>query len=199
MEIVGSVNLNYSTLLANGDSARREYPVAPDKYPGILLALRFRKASQQDCRNFQELQVNNNLLGQSIAIITEGLQKASPADHAGDIDFDHMESKAGLGNHTTIIKNGAEVKACRVWPFPDPDNPEETTYMTKAGIQQAAMQPSRNWVEAASGASSNYGSVFLEIIGCDDLPNRVSSFLYMRCRLQRLVRSSLTSTARFCY
>lgn len=45
--------------------------------------------------------------------------------------------------------------------------------MTKAKLQQTAMEPSRAWVEAAGGEADNYGSVFLEILGCDNLPNMV--------------------------
>ena len=175
-EVIGSVNLAYATLLANGDSARREYPVAKNIHPGIQLALRFRKASAQDFRAFQELhsEGNSNVL-QKIAMARGGSQKRGLVeDHAGDIDFEHVTGKALLGNHTKVVEGGVEQKAYRVWPFPDPDNLKETTYMTKAKIQKAALEPSRNWVEAAGGAADNYGSVFLEIIGCDDLPNMVS-------------------------
>ena len=176
IEIIGRVTLNYSTLLANGDSARREYPVAKEKYPGILLALRFRKASPEDSKIYKEIQNDQNkeILPESFAAITEALQKSSREDGAGDIDFEHVTTKPLVGNSTTVVENGAEQKAYRVWPFPDPDNPKETTFMTKAKIQQVAMEPSRNWVEASGGSADNYGSVFLEVIGCSDLPNMVS-------------------------
>jgi C2 domain len=175
--IVGSVNLTYATLLANGDAARRDYPVAPNQYPGILLALRFRKATPHDFKAFQELQhdASENLLGQSCTLLTVGAPKDLREDHAGDIDFEHVTPKGLLGNFTTVVQSDTEQKAYRVWPYPDPDNPKETTYMTKAEIHQAAMEPSRHWVEATGGGADNYGSVFLEIIGCDDLPNMVSS------------------------
>jgi hypothetical protein len=179
IEVIGTVTLNYSTLLANGDSARREYHVAKEKYPGILLALRFRKASLDDCKIYSELQNDQNkeILPETFAVITEVLQKSSREDGAGDIDFEHVTTKSLVGNCTTVVENGAKQKAYRVWPFPDPDNPKETTFMTKTKIHQAAMEPSRNWVEASSGTADNYGSVFLEVIGCNDLPNMVSSGL----------------------
>lgn len=186
--VVGTVELTYSILLANGDSKRREYPVSPEEYPGILLALRFRKATPHDWNTFQELQA-----GQSMNAINEDIKLIDPKhpragngsiisfptlhregpDHAGDVDFEFVSQKGILGNVTTVIENGIRQKAYRVWPFADPENIAETTYMTKTQLQQRATEPSRMWVEAGSGAGDNYGSIFLEVLGCDGLPNMV--------------------------
>jgi hypothetical protein len=152
--VIGKVELTYSILLANGDSTRNEYPVAP----GIMLALRFRKSTPQDWTTFQEL---------------SALSNRPKLDNAGDMDFEYVSSKRIIGNSTTIVENNTSQKAYRVWPFPDPDNPKETTYMTKSKIQQVAMEPSRSWTEAAGGAADNFGSIYLEILGCDNLPNMV--------------------------
>lgn len=159
-DVIGTVELTYPILLANGDSNRREYPVMSEQHLGIVLALRFRKATPQDWTTFQELHLGGN-----------GSSTRPRADHAGDVDFEFVSSKGIIGNHTTVVENNTSQKAYRVWPFPDPDNPKDTTYMTKSKIQQISMEPSRSWVEAAGGATDNYGSIFLEILGCDDLPN----------------------------
>lgn len=58
----------------------------------------------------------------------------------------------------------------RVRPFPDPARPEDTAWLTKEEIHTEAMKPSKNWTEAGSG---EMGTVFLELLGCDDLPNMV--------------------------
>jgi len=188
--VIGTVELTYSIFLANGDSKRREYPVCPEKNPGILLALRFRKATTQDWNIFQELQAGQyktSIEEDGSFIDAESLNQRSPTcrllqrlsihqrghDNAGDVDFQHVSQKGIVGNYTTVVENNTSHKAYRVWPFPDPDNVDETTYMTKAQIQQVAKEPSRMWVEAAAGAADNYGSIFLEVLGCDNLPNMV--------------------------
>ena len=54
-------------------------------------------------------------------------------------------------------------------PCPDPDRPiAETEWMTKEEIKHEALQPSTCWIQAGNG---NLGRVYLEIIGCDNLPN----------------------------
>jgi hypothetical protein len=56
----------------------------------------------------------------------------------------------------------------RVKPFPDPGRPEETTWMTKEQLIAESLKPSTHWVEAGSG---HVGKLFVEILGCDGLPN----------------------------
>jgi hypothetical protein len=57
----------------------------------------------------------------------------------------------------------------RVKPFPDPDRPVvETKWLTENEIEQEASKPSTKWIEAGSGAVGKY---YVEIIGCDGLPN----------------------------
>jgi hypothetical protein len=57
----------------------------------------------------------------------------------------------------------------RVKPFPDPSRPvEETKWLTKNDIEREALDPSTHWVEAGSGS---VGKFYVEVIGCDNLPN----------------------------
>lgn len=48
----------------------------------------------------------------------------------------------------------------RVKPGPDPDRPEDATkWLTEKKINEEALKPSTNWVEASSG---EVGKVYLE-------------------------------------
>ena len=58
----------------------------------------------------------------------------------------------------------------RVQPYPDPDSPQTTTWMTQEQIYNEALKPSKKWVEAGHG---EIGRVYVEVISCDDLPNLV--------------------------
>lgn len=53
-------------------------------------------------------------------------------------------------------------------PGPDPKRKDSTTWLTKEKIEEESMAESRNWIDIGSG---NLGKIFLEIIGCDGLPN----------------------------
>ena len=57
----------------------------------------------------------------------------------------------------------------RLKPFPDPSRlEEETKWLTKKEIELEATSPSRQWIEGGSGSVGKY---YIEIIGCDGLPN----------------------------
>lgn len=63
---------------------------------------------------------------------------------------------------------GTEIQY-RVKPGPDPDRPiQATKWMTTSEIDNESLRPSTKWIEAGSG---ELGKLFVEIIGCDDLPN----------------------------
>lgn len=157
--VIGSTLLDYHMLEA-GESTRQEFAIAPSKYPSVRLALRFRKASELDWKTYKQLTGPGDV----------GLL----VDNAGDTDFKHVSAKVILGkNQTTVLVNGVKETAFRVWPFPDPQNPDETTFLTKEQIRRIALEPSKAWVETGGSAADSYGSIFLEILGCDDLPNMV--------------------------
>lgn len=56
----------------------------------------------------------------------------------------------------------------RVRPYPDPARPDETAWLPTEQIEQESQRHSTNWVEAGSG---RLGRLFVEILGCDGLPN----------------------------
>lgn len=56
----------------------------------------------------------------------------------------------------------------KIRPAPDPSRPDQTTWLTKKEIHDESMKESTNWVDAGNG---DLARLFVEIIGCDDLPN----------------------------
>eukprot|EP00592_Proboscia_alata_P024893 CAMPEP_0194446222 /NCGR_PEP_ID=MMETSP0176-20130528/128313_1 /TAXON_ID=216777 /ORGANISM="Proboscia alata, Strain PI-D3" /LENGTH=799 /DNA_ID=CAMNT_0039272899 /DNA_START=232 /DNA_END=2631 /DNA_ORIENTATION=- len=59
------------------------------------------------------------------------------------------------------------VKRYRVRPDADPEFPVD--WMTKEDVDKCSLQPSRSWVEGGSG---NAGRIFVEVLSCDELPNK---------------------------
>lgn len=57
-------------------------------------------------------------------------------------------------------------------PGPDPKRKEETSWLTRERIEEEAIMPSYNWTNIGSG---NLGKVFVEILGCNNLPNMDTS------------------------
>jgi len=73
-----------------------------------------------------------------------------------------------LKKYQRKAKGGVAIQY-RIKPFPDPFLPEQDTkWLTKSEIERKAMEPSKQWIEAGSGS---VGKFFVEIIGCDGLPN----------------------------
>jgi hypothetical protein len=166
-KVVGGVALCHARLL-EGKGERQEFGLIPQE-PAVTLALRFREATRPDFMHFNDI---------SSRIIYE-TPRSNVTDHAADTDFRNVSNKNMLLKHQkTVVINETKQKAFRVWPFPDPDNPDETRFMTKEQIHNAARQPSKQWVEGGCG---DYGTVHLEILGCDDLPNMVCTQIGTSC------------------
>lgn len=151
-QIVGMQCIDYDTL-CNGNGSRIEYKYSLPPEEGneyATMALRFRPASDHDLIYFQE---------------SKSLLKvpASPNEKSGDVDFKNV-NKMNVFQARPRVENG--VKKYRVIPGPDPDDPL-TEWMTKDQINHAAMENSKLWAEVGYG---NYGQVFVEILGCDNLP-----------------------------
>ena len=73
-----------------------------------------------------------------------------------------------LKKHQRKAEDGLAIQY-RLKPFVDPSRPEaETKWMTEKEIEREAKKPSREWIEAGSGSA---GKFYVEIIGCDGLPN----------------------------
>ena len=79
-----------------------------------------------------------------------------------------MESAKNLfvSNTATCPTTGQTM--VRVKPYPDPDREKETEFLKPFDIKLEKRSPSTRWVEAGSGS---IGRLFVEILGCNDLPN----------------------------
>jgi hypothetical protein len=167
--VIGSTSLDFCKLV-NGKGERYEFNICKDDKI-ILLALRFREATSGDLSYFaskkEQVASSRSLLH---SVSTNGL--ASPhtptKDHASDIDFENVPRKSILQQHqkNVWVEDGKDV-AYRVFPHADPCDPENTTFMTTKQMEKFLDEPSREWVEAGLG---DFGMVYLEILGCDNLP-----------------------------
>ena len=169
-KVLGTIPIRYTKLL-HGTGERAEIRLRDDN-PVITLAIRFRKATRQDFMFFQNIPDVSGVLqaggSSSLSSVTDY------HNHASDIELRRVNYKSILKQNKKLVqhptKTGTLQKLYRVWPFPDPENPNETTFMTKEQIFEEAQKPSKQWVEGGYG---EYGTVFLEILGCDNLPNKV--------------------------
>jgi len=76
-----------------------------------------------------------------------------------------------LGSKSSITeKSGpdAGVEKFLIRPEPDPKRAAVTKYLSKPGILKEALKPSREWLHLGSGTT---GRLYVEVIGCDGLPN----------------------------
>jgi hypothetical protein len=158
MRLLGTVTVFFDEVLqAVGD--RVEYAIQPppdgkNSNMKAVLALRFRKATRDDLVFLGKTKAAAPLLpAQDCPLV------------ASDIDCNHVLRKSIFqSNYKTKDKK----KLYRVTPYPDPSRPKETEWMTKDEIYEEALKPSVRWVQAGYGSM---GTVFVEIIGCDNLPN----------------------------
>lgn len=142
-------------------------PHSKEKEVPGWMAIRCRKADDHD-KHFME-----EYYSQSVEIKPGFLGGKARAAAVQKI----AEGKGGSGNiksmitrKTRIAKEGPNVgkKEYKVRPNPDPTRPEETVWLTKKEIEAESQLPSRNWIDSGSGSLAR---IFLEIIGCDGLPN----------------------------
>ncbi|KAL3914379.1 MAG: hypothetical protein SGILL_006124 [Bacillariaceae sp.] len=117
------------------------------------LALRFKFASEEDVKFMLEFEGQETGVG--LYFESSYLPLRS-----------HPNPTIKRNKRPTLDKKATQY---RVKPFPDPDRPvEETKWMTERQIEEEALKPSTQWVEAGSGGVGRY---YVEIIGMDDLPN----------------------------
>ena len=66
-----------------------------------------------------------------------------------------------------------KIKKYKVCPSPDPENPKTTAWMTENDLNRNAMIESKKWINFGQDENhkSLFGSLFVEVIKCDGLPN----------------------------
>jgi hypothetical protein len=119
-----------------------------------MLALRFRKATQDDLVFFGKSRLRGRM--------------PPNATEASDINLAKIQEKKMLQSYEK--REGNNIVKYRVQPYPDPDSPETTTWMTQQEVYDEALKPSKKWVKVGSNGG-DIGKVHVEIIACNDLPN----------------------------
>lgn len=171
-----------------GDNIETEHP---DQSPlsghhPPQLALRFRPASEEDTvfLNNLENQRNSSVLVSTTQSLRSSMSNSKNAnlllelDHADEATDIHFRAVTKKGLFSSSKKKDARTGETLVRlqpPKRDPDllNEPPVEWMTKAQVQKEALEPSWNWVETGHGQA---GKLYLEIIGCDNLPNLVRTF-----------------------
>jgi C2 domain len=189
---LGRVRVTFSEILQCCNALHTQAAIALDRleYPiktatgttGLLetatLALRFRFATEHDLLFLRKLSQSHAAVREStnssaensssiVANLSTALWQPSCDDRrvAADINFRHVKTKALALSYKKTDAGGIE--RFRVIPYPDPDRPDITTWMSAAEMERTAYEPSSKWVSAGGGT---LGAVFLEILGCDNLP-----------------------------
>ena len=156
-DVLGICTVGPKTIYtANGE--RMEFNLTPAKKvdgdePNLsTLVLRCRRATAHDLKFMTDFAKNKS--------------------KTGVVSYSAPEADSNvLKTLTTKVKktdsNGETLYKAR--PFPDPNRPAiETEWLSKEALQKAVLEPSRQWIELGEG---DLGKIYLEILGCDGLPN----------------------------
>lgn len=179
---LGLVRLEYERILqCKGE--RLEFPVVGDannvqvnasQQP--MLALRFRRAAPEDIAFVQNVKKRGRLVSAAVTSARtlhrslSAIEEPSHDEEAMDVDFRKVIKKNLLTFHRKRDEKTGD-NLTRLQPALRRSGEDPVEWMTKAGIQQTALEPSTKWVETGHGEA---GTLFLEIIGCDELPSMVS-------------------------
>ena len=152
--------------LYEADGDRLVFPLLPEAGRTSVtvkgnIAIRCRHATEHDLEFMTKLK--------------RGMSKISEEDPTAlATDGGRSDLKSMITMNTKKEKNmspeggPAKLKKYKIRPSADPDRKAETKWMTHAQIQDEAMKRSKNWIDAGTG---DLGRVYLEVIGCDNLPN----------------------------
>jgi C2 domain len=173
-EILGRVIIPKTEMLS-GTGERHDYELTAHagkhgvQYKGkkAYLALRFRLASEDDLAFMAEFDKHNR----NRAMIVSSINSYPIKDGVFAKDAflpPQVHPNPPLKRNKRPTMDGRSTQY-RVKPFPDPERPEkETKWMTEREIEDMAMKPSRNWIEAGSGSVCK---LYVEILGLNDIPN----------------------------
>lgn len=157
---LGSVTIDPGAIF-NANGERVEYKLGP--LPGRTadvsgyLSFRIRKATDHD-KQFMKNYLKSLETRKKVVSETDK----------------EIESKGGSGNLKSLIMRRSRMnketgdREYKIRPGPDPKREEETTWMTKDALNAECLKPTEQWIDSGSG---QLGRIFVEILGCDDLPN----------------------------
>jgi hypothetical protein len=191
--VLGSVQLDTSTILSHCDGKRLELPLEKSietnkthlSRPTCTLAIRFRIAQPSDQQILQLLEssIEQKQLKKEFLrhILHDQEQQSSKENNhlpLANLVTETSETEivqSGLFNMvnniftaSTVYDTNSYQELRRVKPHPDPKRPNETDFLSGAEIRKLTYEKSQSWVQAGSG---QLGKLFVEVLACHDLPN----------------------------
>lgn len=145
-----------------------------------VLALRFRRATEEDMQFMLAVQKGQDLLNSMNKMTANGKNNSQTNENedmaafdkklfvggASDFQFKqerpprgHRQKKTAKQLNLVEIRGGAKgdksaekQELVRVQPYPDPDREAETTWLSPEEIETEAMSASKKWIKAGKGA-----------------------------------------------
>lgn len=159
--------------------------------PTSLLSIRVRFATPFDQQFMRELDGINDAHGLSIinsywkkiakAVRGKNMPKMNDkSPKQQQLITDKSQREVGVNGIMNMISGVYEWKTSkgsdgirreRVQPYPDPSRLQETRYLSHTEMVKEMYQPSTNWTECGKETEETLGSVYLEILQCEKLPN----------------------------
>ena len=133
-----------------------------DKFVPGHAAVRIRRATPSDIQFLNEYSTSKKkgVLGHG-SKAREGPKEELKGGASNLVSYFRRQSR--------VIKQGnQEIRQYKVRPGPDPKREEETIWLTQDQLKKEALDKSHQWIDTGSG---ELGRLFVEIIGCEDLPN----------------------------
>lgn len=133
------------------------------------LAIRCRRASEKDKEFMQKFE---EYCKQSQGLLK--IPKRREAKARGEVGSSALQSILERKVKTFLV-DGKKVYKHKVVPRPDPENTAGTEWLSETDIERICKEPTRHYLHLGSGKTAK---IYLEILGCDDLPNleTVSAF-----------------------
>lgn len=160
-DVISSDDLGYFVVppdvLYKGNGEREVFKLkAPPRCKGEVpgyLAIRCRRATQYDKEFMKEFESSEAAKSDTVS--------AATTSEGGKSNL-----KSIIETKVKVDKNG--VRKFKLRPGPDPKRKLATEWMTEEEIELEHLKDSQHWIDSGSG---KLGKVYVEILGCDDLPN----------------------------
>ena len=168
--LIGKNTVPHQDVL-NGNGKRREYSLFTKKGSlfGATIAIRFRPATNNDMYFLRTLRggTNQNAKRRSWNNCVSGANASTSALPPRVHEVSLIKREVRRNKITKQREN-------RVKPWPDPLRTKATRWMTKDQLSEECVKPGTHWIEIGSGG---IGTVFLEILHADNLPNLDTSHM----------------------
>jgi hypothetical protein len=153
-----------------------------------VLAVRFRFASSFDMTFVQDLEneerkmmKDKSIWSSARKLLNDTHQISKCQDGVEQNDNPKFITEMGVQEvgvdqlmrmFTKKSKRGKDgILRIRVQPGPDPKRESDTTFLSEEEMLHEMFQPSSNWIECGTDTKESLGTVYLEILRCEGLPN----------------------------